>query len=883
MKVTSLEKLSLDPAQDTLSQLKAYEQSSFELLSCAFRDGVNVRDLVTSRSEHIDHLLRELWSSMMFSNELSLIAVGGYGRGELHPYSDIDLLFLLPNKVQEQENQKIAAFITLLWDTGLIIGQASRTLKQCTVLAKNDITVATNLMESRYLAGSIALFESLKEETSPGKMWDAKKFFIAKTEEQKQRYKKFDGSSYDLEPNVKSSPGGLRDIQLISWVAQRFYYPQSIFELIKKNIITKKEYYTLVKCQLFIWKIRFALHIVTNKAEDRLLFDYQKATAELMGFSDGENQMAVEKMMKRYYRSVLVIRNISDILLQVLEQTQVKKNSSKPLSVSENYQIFDSRIDAKDIKLFENHPSELINIFRVVAEHHEVKGISARTLRAIRAARNKITPKFTQKKRNRQLFIEFWHTKHKTSRALFLMKRSGVLSDYLPAFQKISGQMQYDMFHSYTVDEHTLFLLKNLIEFEDCDAKDKFPLCHEIMCKQQKPEVIYLAGLFHDIGKGRGGDHSEIGSFEALEFCKQHELNEHDAETISWLVANHLLMSLIAQKRDTSDPKVIQNFAELVGTKERLELLYILTVADIRATSHSLWNSWKDSLLKELAYSTLAYLSEDQPDPVEDWQTTKSSALAILTEQGFKSEEIEANWQHLGIAYFTKNPAETIAWHSQSIIDHQRQFKNQSDELEATKSNSTMVAIRERLDGGGSEIFVYSKDADDLFASLTATIAQHNLNIQGATIHTDSIGYCYDSFFTLDDVGKPTIGNIEKERLEKAIKRNLARLDSSKITIQKRMARQIKHFDVNTEIVFSNDEYSTYTRLDIVAKDRPGLLALMARAFKECSIRLHDARITTLGEKVEDTFIISHRDNTAIESQDEKQQLIDSLHKHLTN
>jgi [protein-PII] uridylyltransferase len=880
MKRSLLAKLSINPQLELLEQLKDFERNSSQNLSQAFSDGTNVRELVSSRSHHIDNLLCELWKYLEISGELSLIAVGGYGRGELHPFSDIDLLFLLPNKLADGQTEKISQFVTLLWDIGLIVGQSSRTLKQCIDLAKQDITVVTNLMESRLLCGSKIMFENLKTAAAPRKIWDAKSFFLAKTEEQRLRYKKFDGSSYDLEPNVKSSPGGLRDIQLISWVAQRFYYPQSIFELIKKNIITKKEYYTLVKCQLFIWKVRYALHLVTGKAEDRLLFDYQKATAELLGFSDSDNLLGVEKMMKRYYRSVLIIRNISDILLQVLEQTQIKaKSENKPQVINQHYQINNSRIDAIDPQLFSQDPSQLINIFRLVAEHSEVKGITAPTLRAIRAARNAITPKFIRNEKNKRLFIEFWHTKHKNSRAIFLMKRSGVLSDYLPAFQKISGQMQYDMFHSYTVDEHTLFLLKNLIEFEDPIAKEKYPLCHQIMAKQNKPEIIYLAGLFHDIGKGRGGDHSEIGSFEAAEFCRQHGVDSDDADTISWLVANHLLMSLVAQKRDTSDPQVIKSFADLVGTQQKLELLYILTVADIRATSHSLWNSWKDSLLKELAFSTLAYLSDEKDDPVEGWQDTKKSALKMLSKNGFSYEEIEENWQYLGIAYFVKNPAETIAWHSQCIIQHQR--KNRGEE--SSDSDPTMVAIRKRVDGGGSEIFIYSKDADDLFASLTATIAQHGLNIQGASIHTDTNGYCYDSFFTLNDIGKPVIIRPEQERLEQAIKTNIKQLDSSKIIIQKRMARQIKHFDVNTEIVFSNDEYSTYTRLDIVAKDRPGLLALLARAFKACNIRLHDARITTLGERVEDTFIISHKDNTAIDSKTERNQLIEAIQRHLAS
>ncbi len=868
--------LTLNSEQDILAQLKEFENRSSELLSNAFSQGVNVRELVIARSNHIDKLLSALWQHLTISKEISLIAVGGYGRGELHPFSDIDLLVLTKVSTNSDNTDKLTQFISLLWDIGLIVGHAIRSLKQCVKLAKQDITVVTNLMESRLLLGNQELFDTMKDQTAPDRMWDAKSFFIAKTEEQRKRYKKFDGSSFDLEPNLKSSPGGLRDIQLIAWVAQRQYYPQSLFQLIKQNVITKKEYYTLVKCQLFIWKVRYALHLTSGKAEDRLLFDYQKDTAELMGFKDSDNLLAVEKMMKRYYRSVLVIRNISDILLQSLEENMQGQTGKKDIQdIDDDYQIINHRIDAKDTAIFNTYPNHLLKIFNLVAEDSSIRGITAPTLRAIRASRNKLTKKFVKNPDNKKLFLRFWNIKHSNSRAMFLMKKSGILSDYLPAFKKITGQMQYDMFHSYTVDEHTLFLLKNLTEFADAEAEKQFPLCHRIMCKQTNPEVIYLAGLFHDIGKGRGGDHSEIGAIEAFNFCKQHSMELKDCETISWLVANHLLMSLIAQKRDTSDPMVIKNFAEIVGTPRKLELLYILTVADIRATSRSLWNSWKDSLLKELALATLSYLKDEQIRQLEPWKDTRQAALDILTNDGYEVENIELFWQHLGIPYFLKNPAKTISWHSKCILD----------QIEDTQSAAprTVVAIRKRLDGGGSEVFVYSKDVDDLFASITATLAQHGLNVQGASIYTDDSGYCYDSFFTLNNTGKPTINRTEQERLHQSIKSNIKTLKSENIVIQRRMPRQFKHFDVNTEIVFSNDEYSQYTRLDIVARDQPGLLALMAQAFKQCKIRLHDARITTLGEKVEDTFIISHKDNSPIESERERQNIRQAIEQLLPN
>jgi len=872
-------KLEIDPQESLLSQLKKFEYQSSEYLKTSFSQGVNVRELVMKRSEHIDSLLITLWHHLNISEHFSLIAVGGYGRGELHPFSDIDLLILTDKKCDKHQVEKLRNYITFLWDTNLNVGHATRTLKQCLELAESDITVITNLTESRLLYGNKDLFEQMRSATAPSEMWDAQKFFDAKIDEKKIRYKKFNSSSYDLEPNVKSSPGGLRDIQLIRWLAERYFYPQSIFQLIKKKMITKKEYYALIKAQLFVWKIRFALHVISGTAEDRLLFDFQKDTAKLMGFKDSKNLLAVEKLMKSYYRSAAIIRNISDILVQAIEDDLSYQNTNKQVSyLSENFQVVNQRIDVINSKIFHTLPSSLLDVFYQIAKNPQIKGITSKTLRAIRSARNKINRKFAKESINKELFIKFWHLKHSSSQAIFLMKRSGVLSDYLPAFRKISGQMQYDMFHSYTVDEHTLLLLKNLTDFTHDIAKTDYPLCYEIMSKLEKPEIIYLAGLFHDIGKGRGGDHSEIGAQEALDFCQQHKMNEQDSDTISWLVANHLLMSLTAQKRDTSDPKVIKAFGDLVGTVERLELLYILTVADIRATNRSLWNSWKDSLLKELAISTSGYLKNEKIKQLETWQDTKNAALKILTAKGYKPMQIEHYWQHLDNSYFSKNSAKTISWHSQCILE---QIKTVQSESSKEQTSQKVIAIRERLDGGGNEIFIYNKDVDDLFATLTATLAQHNLSVQAASIYTDSNGYCYDSFFTLNASGKATINKGEQMKLLSALEKNIAELDSSDISIQKRMPRQFKHFDVNTEIVFSNDHFSQYTRLDLVTKDQPGLLALLAQAFKRCNLRLHDARITTLGEKVEDTFIISHKDDTPINDIEDRKNIEQTIKKQL--
>ncbi len=874
-------KLSIDQKTDLLQQLKAFETRSSNLLREEFIQKSNIRSLVVARSKHIDCLLMSLWQHLEINHEFSLIAVGGYGRGELHPFSDIDLLILTKKTPNKEQSSKLSTFITLLWDTGLIIGHAIRDLKQCISLAKEDITVVTNLMESRLLLGAPNLFEKMLELSSPHNIWNATDFYNAKTEEKEQRYKKFDGSSYDLEPNVKSSPGGLRDVQTVTWIAQRCFFPKTLFQLVKQRVITRQEYQSLVKSQQYIWKVRFALHLVSGKPEDRLLFDYQKKTAEMMGYEDEKNKLAVEKLMKKYYRSARIVRNIADILLQVMEENLNKSIiDQNVISIDDNYQILNQRIHAINPEIFNEKPSHLLKVFHLVAKTKNIRGLSASTLRAIRASRNKITRQFAKSKTNKKLFIDFWNIQHHSSRAMFLMKRSGVLSDYLPSFKKITGQMQYDMFHSYTVDEHTLFLLKNLVNFTNPEKSQKFPLCMEIMQRQSQPSNIYLAGLFHDIGKGRGGDHSELGAQEVKLFCEKHNIPKEQTELISWLVANHLTMSLIAQKRDTSDPKVVGNFAELVKTSQRLELLYVLTVADIRATSHNLWNSWKDSLLRELYLNTLTHLTEkslidnqqikDQKPSLEIWEKNRNQALDTLITKGFTHSEINNLWQQVGHKFYSKRSPRAIVWQTQLILESRK--NNQED---------IVIGIRDVTKRTSSEVFVYTKDKDDLFATLTATLNQLGININAANIYTDKNGYCYDSFLVLDEKNQTLKDQSLIQKIKQSIRENINKIDTTEIEVRQRTPRQFKHFKVKTSVKFYDDEFSGFTGLEIKARSQPGFLAAVARAFKDCNIKIHDARITTLGETAEDIFIVSHRNNQPITDLKLRNEICEAIKQRL--
>ena len=866
------ESLSIDKNESrpqVLDKLKTYLDLSSEILEKGFKDNLNIRNLVHARAFYIDHLLIRLWQYFESNEDLCLIAVGGYGRGELHPYSDIDLLILSQDNLSDDDKGKIESFISTLWDCHLKVGHSVRSWQQNIDLAKEELTITTNLMESRLLAGNKSLYSQMRDETAPDKIWDPITFYQAKTAEQKERYKKFQGSSFGLEPNIKSSPGGLRDIHLVGWIAQRIYYPKSLFELIKLKIISKKEYYTLMKCQLFIWKIRFALHLVAQKPEDRLLFDYQKSVAEVMRFKDTAKSLGVEKMMKRYYRSVSIIRNMCDILFQIMEKQHAQDDKLSVVeNINDDFQLINNRVDLIDPDGFIKKPQLLIEVFYQVALHPACIGLSAQTQRSIQAHRYLINNKFRSNKSNKELFLKFWHFKHSRSRAFFLMKRSGVLSDYLAAFKQISGQMQYDMFHSYTVDEHSLMLLQNLTDFANPDYDNLFPLCSEIMQKQKNPEILFLAGLFHDIGKGRGGDHSEIGAEIAKSFCANHQIDKTSQDAIIWLVANHLVMSLIAQKKDISDPLVIKHFAEIVKTQDYLDWLYILTVADIRATSNNLWNSWKDALLKGLYISTSEYLQKEDSEKLHRLAgENKQNAIKTLLEKNYPQKILDDLWSGIDDKYFEKRSVDAIIWQTELIL--------------SSGEEQPVIGIRNTRDKSASEIFVYSKDKKYLFAVLTSTLSQQGLTIYAANIYTDDNGYCYDSFFVLDSDGKTLKGKNLIHHLKQTIVNNLKSFDLTKLAVKQYIPRQYKYFSIPTEVIFKQDEYTNLTTMELVSRDQPGLLAAIGQAFVKTNVRLHDARIVTLGEKVEDVFVISDSKNQPVNDLEYQEKIRQTIHHYL--
>ncbi|HSC82196.1 MAG TPA: [protein-PII] uridylyltransferase, partial [Pseudomonas sp.] len=546
---------------------KALKQAR-EVLDGRFREGRDIRRLIEDRAWFADQILKEAWKRFNWSEDadIALLAVGGYGRGELHPNSDIDLLILLDNADHETFREPIEGFLTLLWDIGLEVGQSVRSVDECAEEARADLTVVTNLMESRTIAGPERLRLRMQEATSSTQMWPGKPFFLAKRKEAKARHAKYNDTEYNLEPNVKGSPGGLRDIQTILWVARRQFGSLNLHSLVQQGFLVDSEYSMLASAQEFLWKVRYALHMLAGRAEDRLLFDHQRKIAALLGFEDGNGKLAIERFMQKYYRVVMGVAELSDLINQHFEDVLLREGESGPAQpLNSRFQVRDGYIEVTSRSVFKRTPFAILEVFVLMAQHPEIKGVRADTIRLLRDSRYLIDDDFRRDIRNTSLFIELFKSPQGIHRNLRRMNRYGILGRYLPEFGHIVGQMQHDLFHIYTVDAHTLNLIKHLRKLKWPELAEKFPLASKIIDKLPKPELIYIAGLYHDIGKGRGGDHSELGAVDAEVFCARHQLPQWDSRLIVWLVQHHLVMSTTAQRKDISDPQVIFDFAQLVG------------------------------------------------------------------------------------------------------------------------------------------------------------------------------------------------------------------------------------------------------------------------------------------------------------------------------
>ena len=844
--------------QNDQNQLRQYLKSALKSardnLANNFYHNAPADELVHQNAEMIDQLLIQTWQFFFcqYQEQIALVAVGGYGRGELHPSSDIDLAILITPQASECL-PVIEQFVTLLWDIGLDIGNTVRTIEQCVENALEDITVATNLMEARLLSGNQTLFDDMQSATSPTNIWPIDDFFEAKWKEQIARHHKYYDTAYNLEPNIKEGPGGLRDIQMIGWVAKRHFGATTLHDLVEYGFLNEQEFNELNEGQNFLWRIRYGLHTLTNRREDRLLFDHQRSLASQFGFTDDEHNLAVEIFMKQYYRTIMGLNRLNEMLLQLFEEAiLLASNEEQPVAINNRFQVRLGFIEISSENVFKRYPFALLEIFLILQQHPEIKGVRATTVRSIRDHRYLATDeKFHNDLRCRSLFMEIIRQPAGITNELRRMNQYGILAAYLPLFGDIVGQMQHDLFHVYTVDEHTLFVVRNLRRFSVPEYAHEFPMCSKLFEKISKPEILYIAGLFHDIAKGRGGDHSSLGAIDARKFCRHHGMSEYDADLVSWLVQNHLLLSQTSQQEDISDSEVVKRFVSKIESLNHLNYLYLLTVADIRATNPSLWNSWKAALLMEL-YSGCADIfrhGTDKPD--ERILQKQEHALQSLESSGYKQTDILTLWQNLDNDYFSQYRSNDIIWHTTTL-------------LEKATDPTPHIAVRASEERGGTEIFVHTPDAHHLFAGITYTLARFGLDVVGARIYTSKTGDTFDSYSVLEENGTAIEDPVRIEQIQTELRKQINKGELKPGIISRHTPRQLKYFHIPTEVNFRKDAHNR-TVMEVVTTDKPGLLSRIAMALTECNAILRNARVTTFGERVEDTFLITDENDQVIE------------------
>ncbi len=864
---------SLKNSGSALNLYKQALQSGSTYLVDQFESGGSVKEILYRRAWLIDQLLISVWHETITAEIISLIAVGGYGRGELHPCSDIDLMILTSPRIDRTLKSEIEKFLTFLWDIGLEVGHSVRNIKDCINAAKADITVATNLMEARSIVGSENLFEDMQRLTGPEKIWPSRKFFQAKWSEQIERYKKYDGTEHKLEPNIKEGPGGLRDIQVIDWVAKRHFSASRLSELVKHKFLTKDEYDILAAGREFLWRVRFALHTQTGRHEDRLLFDHQRNVARAFGYDTKDNS-GVEQFMRVYHRTVRELGRLNEMLLQHFQEAIIyakRREKIKPLN--KRFQIRNDFIEVCNNRVFMRWPSALLELFLLIQQNDNIKGVRASTIRLVRESIYLIDDDYRNDLRNKTLFLEIMRQPRHVGHELRRMHRYGVLSAYLPEFSVIEGLMQFDLFHVYTVDEHILFVVRNMRLFGLDDDSNKFPLCHQILNDIPKQELLYLAGMFHDIAKGRGGSHADLGAEDALNFCRNHKLPEFDCRLVSWLVRHHLYMSKTAQRKDTNDPDVINDFASKVGDIMHLNYLYLLTVADICGTNPQLWNSWKAALIADLYTKTKLALRRGLENPIDKSERiaeTREASLNLIKNQSGLRNDPALLWDSLGEDYFIRYSPDEIAWHTKAII------KSKPD-------SSLIIAIREKTFRGGSEIFIYTEDRKNLFSRTTRTLDNLGLNVVDARIITSSSNFTLDTFIVLEKTGELIKGKDRVKEIRVALTQQLSSLDKPMKRLSRVRSSKLKHFPIDTRVFFTNDENNSRTIMEVKTTDRPGVLSGIGMAMEFCKVTLQGAKIATYGERVEDIFFITDENNNLISDDIKIECLRNTITESLNN
>jgi [protein-PII] uridylyltransferase len=827
---------------DELNPIKERMLTARAAAIAKFREHRRPDPLLGELRRIVDQALRELLALHPLPEGAALAAVGGYGRGELYPHSDIDLLILLPQSPSPDDESAAEKLVTALWDLGLELGHSVRTIEECEQEAQADITVETALLESRWLAGSRKLFKQL--EAAMAARLDERAFFQAKRVEMQQRHARHRDTPYALEPNCKESPGGLRDLQVILWMARAANFGHAWNQIAEAGLLTPTEARTLRSAEQAFKRLRIELHLLTNRREDRLLFDLQPGLASVYGISDTTTRRASELLMQRYYRAAGQVTQLNIILVQNIEERLFPRPASEAQAIDDDFRSLHDRLDIVHDNAFEQQPSLMLRAFLVMQQHAGLTGMSARTMRAIWHARNLIDAAFRNDPANHRLFLEILQQPRGIVHELRRMTMLGVLPRYLPVFKRIVGQMQHDLFHVYTVDQHILQVLRNVRRFTMPEHAQEYPLASQLIASLDRHWLLYVAALFHDVAKGRGGDHSQLGAVEVRRFAKQHELSAEDTELVEFLVRHHLLMSTVAQKRDLSDPAVIEEFARLVGNERHLTALYLLTVADIRGTSPKVWNAWKGKLLEDLYRLTLTRLGGGHIDTSTVLAQRQEEATRLIRLASMSDDERDRFWKQLDVAYFLRHEASEIAWHTRHLY---RQ----------TDPTKPVVRARPTEHGEGLQVMVYTRDVPQLFVNTCGYFDSKSLSIQDARVHTTRHGWALDSYIVLPAEPNSDLRSLAS-LLEYELAEQLTSPGSARHTgTRTRQSRLSRAFPIMPQADLQPDEGSQSWRLSVTATDRPGLLHALARVFATHEVSLIMAKIMTLGDRVEDVFIIS--------------------------
>ena len=833
-----------------LSQLKKLYQTKFQDHCKKFLENHNSQAYLRKQTLLVDSLIINIWQNLYIDKNIVLVAVGGYGRKELFPFSDVDILIVFEKIITVNDQEAISQFITNCWDLGLKIGHSVRNIKQTKQEFNADISTATNLIESRFLIGSSIVFHKMNQAINNA--LSIKRFYKLKLQEQANRHRKFRDSAYQLEPNIKESPGGLRDLHMIRWLSISQGKGGTFKEMSENNLIDKIEFNKIQLHETKITKRRILLHILAKRTEDRLVFDVQNRLAAKLGFKNTKNKKSSEIVMKSYYKSVNYITLFNEILIKRLDPNILNKEKIKhPLP----FYIYNNLLEL-DQKYIARITPYILDVFLLFQQYKKIKGFGPNLLGALDTLSTKIDKNYRSNPKNQKKFLDIFKSKDKVSRSLRLLNKCNILGKFIPAFGKIVAQMQHDLFHIYTVDEHTLNVIENMRRFTLDKWKHEFPECNEIFKNFKKPYLLYLGALFHDIAKGRGGDHSKLGEVIALRFGRIMKVTDEDNNLIAWLVKSHLKMSSVAQKSDLADSFVINEFATFVKTQNRLDALYLLTVADIRGTSPHVWNQWKASLLRTLYLETKNNLITDNLNISEVVHERKAVAHKILSKYSIGLKIYNKLWVNFNEDYFLRFDGKDVAWHTRALLPH-------------FKEDKPLVKVRHGADGQGIEVLIFTKDAEALFAKITNFFYDMKCEVVQATISTTKNKYALDVFNLIDNPNESVSYKHYFQYIEKELTSHLIDKHSKfNIPINKKTP-QVTYHEIDSQITCRKLKNNRY-QLDVICASRANLLGLIVKEINLLEMSIHNAKINTLGQRAEDFFIISSKIKLNLEKRIQK-------------